>query len=324
MRAAPTGRTALAYGTGESDRSDLRVSRNVRLAVAGGPTDLRERSSRAGAYRRGAHLDSTPLLEAGLDVLDWIIALQTDPTGPLADRQRMVATRRGKVKFDQQPIEATALLLAAESAYEATGDDKYHAAMERAYAWFLGENDLHVPVGRPAARRMLRRSHAEGVNENQGAESTLMWLIALERDRGHPRHPAKRPRGPEPCSRCRAMTPPHELFERSAANPILTVADVPYPANSVFNPGAARAGRDGPPGPGRGSAWDLPAARRPQPRRAAGLAVRRRALLRSDVAQAPEEIWGCEDPGSHGFPSARSGRSPTRPTAVVGHSSHWP
>ena len=38
------------------------------------------------------------------------------------------------------------------------------------------------------------------------------------------------------------MTPPRELFERSAANPILSAADVPYHANSVFNPGAARVG----------------------------------------------------------------------------------
>lgn len=71
------------------------------------------------------------------------------------------------------------------------------------------------------------------------------------------------------------MTRPNELFERSDANPILTVADVPYPANSVFNPGAARIGdevillirvEDM-----RGISRP---ARRPQPRRRQGLAVR--------------------------------------------------
>ena len=44
--------------------------------------------------------------------------------------------------FDQQPIEATALLLAAESAHTVTGGARYLAAMERSYAWFLGANDL--------------------------------------------------------------------------------------------------------------------------------------------------------------------------------------
>ena len=54
-----------------------------------------------------------------------------------------------KSRFDQQPIEATAMLLAAESAYEVTGNDRYRAAMERAYAWFLGENDVGVDVAIP-------------------------------------------------------------------------------------------------------------------------------------------------------------------------------
>lgn len=36
------------------------------------------------------------------------------------------------------------------------------------------------------------------------------------------------------------MNGPEPLFRRNPANPILTAADVPYPANAVFNPGAAR------------------------------------------------------------------------------------
>ena len=84
-------------------------------------------------------------------------------------------------------------MLAAESAYEATGDDKYHAAMERAYAWFLGENDVHVPVAVPQRGACFDGLTPEGVNENQGAESTLMWLIALERIRAIRGIPAEAP-----------------------------------------------------------------------------------------------------------------------------------
>ena len=50
---------------------------------------------------------------AGLRSLDWLIDVQTAPEGTLADRQRVVAAGRRDVQFDQQPIEATALLLAA-------------------------------------------------------------------------------------------------------------------------------------------------------------------------------------------------------------------
>jgi predicted GH43/DUF377 family glycosyl hydrolase len=88
-----------------------------------------------------------------------------------------------------------------------------------------------------------------------------------------------------------------QLFERSEANPILTAADVPYPANSVFNPGAARVGNE-----------TVLLVRVEDLRGISQLHVARSAdgisgwrfdaspLLRSDAERYPEEIWGCEDP----------------------------
>jgi predicted GH43/DUF377 family glycosyl hydrolase len=95
------------------------------------------------------------------------------------------------------------------------------------------------------------------------------------------------------------MTRPQDamLFERSQANPILTAADVPYPANSVFNPGAARVGNE-----------TVLLVRVEDLRGISQLHVARsrdgvtdwrfdaEPLLRSDVDHYPEEIWGCEDP----------------------------
>jgi predicted GH43/DUF377 family glycosyl hydrolase len=95
------------------------------------------------------------------------------------------------------------------------------------------------------------------------------------------------------------MTRPEDatLFERSEANPILTAADVPYPANSVFNPGAARVGNE-----------TVLLVRVEDLRGISQLHVARsrdgitdwrfdaEPLLRSDVDHYPEEIWGCEDP----------------------------
>ena len=87
------------------------------------------------------------------------------------------------------------------------------------------------------------------------------------------------------------------LFRRSAANPILTAADVPYPANTVFNPGAARVGDE-----------TILLVRVEDLRGISQLHVARSAdgvtgwrsirsrCSRSDVERDPEEIWGCEDP----------------------------
>jgi predicted GH43/DUF377 family glycosyl hydrolase len=95
------------------------------------------------------------------------------------------------------------------------------------------------------------------------------------------------------------MTKPQDamLFQRSEANPILAVADIPYPANSIFNPGAARVGNE-----------TILLARVEDLRGISQLHVVRSAdgqagwrfdaepLLRPDVDNYPEEIWGCEDP----------------------------
>jgi hypothetical protein len=124
------------------------------------------------------------MIDVGLSVLDWLIASQTAPEGHLSTIGNGWWVRGGsKSQFDQQPIEATALLLAAESAHDTTADDRYRTAVERAYAWFLGENDLDIPVALPERGACYDGLTPRGVNTNQGAESTLMWLIASEHAR---------------------------------------------------------------------------------------------------------------------------------------------
>jgi hypothetical protein len=129
----------------------------------------------------GHHLRRRPMLEAGLAILDWLIVAQTDPSGHLSPiGNRWWPRGAEKARFDQQPIEVTALLLAAESARMATGDERYRSVMERAYSWFLGKNDLGLAVADPERGAGCDGLTPRGVNTNQGAESTLMWLTAIE------------------------------------------------------------------------------------------------------------------------------------------------
>ena len=94
--------------------------------------------------------------------------------------------------FDQQPIEATALLLAAESAHTVTGDARYEAAMERCLCVVPRRQRPRPLRGGPRARRVLRWPHPQGVNMNEGAESTLMWLTAAEHIRAFRGCPSRR------------------------------------------------------------------------------------------------------------------------------------
>jgi hypothetical protein len=121
------------------------------------------------------------MTDLGLRILDWQIDCQVADDGHFAPIGNGWWPRDGaKSHFDQQSIEATAMLLAAADAFAATSDTRYRMAMERAYGWFLGANDLGVSVVDPARGAGFDGLTPSGVNSNQGAESTLMWLIAVE------------------------------------------------------------------------------------------------------------------------------------------------
>ena len=129
----------------------------------------------------GHALSARSMMAIGLQVLDWLIEGSTAPDGRLSPvGNGWWACRGVRSQFDQQPIEATSLLLAAQAAFAATGRDRYRETMERAYAWFLGANDGRVQLADPARGACRDALTADGANQNEGAESTLMWLIALE------------------------------------------------------------------------------------------------------------------------------------------------
>ena len=133
----------------------------------------------------GQALNRADWTALGIERLEWLLAAQTSAAGHLTPIGNRGWWPRGAApaRFDQQPIEASSLLEAARAALLASGDAHFGAEMERAYAWFLGSNDLGLPLAEPLTGACHDGLGREGINANCGAESTLAWLLAAERIR---------------------------------------------------------------------------------------------------------------------------------------------
>ncbi len=84
-----------------------------------------------------------------------------------------------KAKFDQQPIEVASTVIMLRNAYEATMNPEYLKLQRKAFDWFLGENDLQVPVYDFQTKGCCDGLTSGGVNINQGAESMVSFLLSL-------------------------------------------------------------------------------------------------------------------------------------------------
>jgi glycosyltransferase involved in cell wall biosynthesis len=120
-------------------------------------------------------------VDAGLRSLRWLMALQTSPTGlfrPVGSASFGVLRHRPKA-FDQQPLEATAAIAACLAAWRADGEDSWHAEARRAFAWFLGRNDLAIPLVDTDTGACRDGLHPDRANENRGGESAVSYLLGL-------------------------------------------------------------------------------------------------------------------------------------------------
>ncbi|GIW94609.1 MAG: glycosyl transferase [Pirellulaceae bacterium] len=113
--------------------------------------------------------------------LEWLCRVQRSPSGcfrPIGNQG--FYTRGGEpAPFDQQPIEAQAMTSACIEAYYATGDARWLDRARWSFEWFLGRNDLGVFLYDSRTGGCRDGLQADGANENQGAESTLAFLMAL-------------------------------------------------------------------------------------------------------------------------------------------------
>ena len=84
-----------------------------------------------------------------------------------------------KAAFDQQPIEAASTVMMLRAAYDTTENSRFLTLQRKAFDWFLGDNDLHIPLYDFRTKGCNDGLMPGGVNVNQGAESTLSFLLSL-------------------------------------------------------------------------------------------------------------------------------------------------
>jgi glycosyltransferase involved in cell wall biosynthesis len=129
----------------------------------------------------GLALDQQRLTQRGLRVLSWLLDVQTADDGHLSVIGSDGWLRRGarRAAFDQQPVEAAALIDACKAAHRATGEERWLIEMRRCFAWYLGQNDAGASLIDFKSHGCYDGLVRDGVNQNFGAESCVSWLLSL-------------------------------------------------------------------------------------------------------------------------------------------------
>lgn len=129
----------------------------------------------------GTDLNKKELTSRGVRSLRWLVELQTTPRGRLSIIGCDGWYVRGgeRARFDQQPLEPAALIGACKAAFRATEDATWLGVMRRCFEWYVGRNDLELPMVDFKSRGCYDGLQPGGVNQNQGAESLVSWLLSL-------------------------------------------------------------------------------------------------------------------------------------------------
>ncbi len=128
----------------------------------------------------GHMIQNDEMIEAGLRSLEWLASVQIID-GRFCPIGNKGWYKKGKIRarFDQQPIEAKCMIEACIEAYNITRDTKWVDRAGLCFSWFLGRNDLNIPLYDYTTCGCRDGLMPSGVNENQGAESTLCWLLSV-------------------------------------------------------------------------------------------------------------------------------------------------
>jgi len=129
----------------------------------------------------GQWMPHAEALKIGLESLGWLASVQKTQAGhfrPIGSNG-FYERDGAHAYFDQQPVEAQAMISACLEAFRATQDGSWSREAKRAFEWFLGRNDLGLPLYDSSSGGCSDGLHQDRVNENQGAESTLAFHLSI-------------------------------------------------------------------------------------------------------------------------------------------------
>ncbi len=128
----------------------------------------------------GQRMQRSDMIDMGLKALKWLLVVQTEDKHfvPIGSNG-WYAQGGPRARFDQQPVEANAMVEACVEAYNLTRDHTWFENAAMCFNWFLGQNDLNMPLYDAKTGGCRDGLMADGINQNQGAESSLAWLLSL-------------------------------------------------------------------------------------------------------------------------------------------------
>jgi glycosyltransferase involved in cell wall biosynthesis len=128
----------------------------------------------------GARCGDRRMIEDGLATMAWIDSVQTSREGYFraVGTESFGAQYEPPLPFDQQPLEAWATIDAAVTALRLTDDPRWAEVADRAYRWYLGDNDLGMPIASLDDGGCFDGLMSDRANLNQGAESVLAFQLA--------------------------------------------------------------------------------------------------------------------------------------------------
>ena len=128
----------------------------------------------------GHRLQHNDMIDMGIKSLKWLLAVQTEEGHFVPIGSKGWYEKDGlRARFDQQPIEANSMVEACVEAFNVTRDKLWFENAVMCFNWFLGHNDLNMPLYDPKTGGCRDGLMADGINQNEGAESSLAWLISL-------------------------------------------------------------------------------------------------------------------------------------------------
>jgi glycosyltransferase involved in cell wall biosynthesis len=129
----------------------------------------------------GQAMGRADMVDTARKSLEWLANLELAEHGHYVPIGSNGFYPRGgtRARFDQQPVEAHAMVSACLAAQTITGETKWGRRAHAAFDWFLGRNDLHLSLYDPATGGCRDGLHSDRLNQNEGAESTLAFLLSL-------------------------------------------------------------------------------------------------------------------------------------------------